>query len=68
MGLKRMLETVADLCGEKTAIVSGERRLSYSELDKASNKVAHALLEMGVKKGDRVATLLANSPEFIIII
>lgn len=65
MSLKLMLERVAARYGDKTAIVSGDSRLSYSELDKASNKIAHALLEMGVKRGDRVATLLSNSPEFV---
>ncbi len=62
-----MLEEVAGRYREKTAIVSGDRRLSYADLDEASNKVANALIKMGVNKGDRVVMLLANSPEFIII-
>ncbi len=52
--------------GGKTAIVLGDRRLSYADLDEASNKVANALIKMGVNKGDRVAMLLSNSPEFVI--
>ncbi|MBA7640048.1 Long-chain-fatty-acid--CoA ligase [subsurface metagenome] len=67
MSLKLMLEAVAGRYGEKTAIVSGDRRLSYADLDKASNKVANALVKMGVSKGDRIAMLLSNSPEFVII-
>jgi long-chain acyl-CoA synthetase len=67
MSLKMMLEGVASRRGGKTAIVSGDRRLSYTDLDKASNKVANALLKMGVDKGDRIALLLSNSPEFVII-
>jgi long-chain acyl-CoA synthetase len=43
-----------------------ESLMSYRELDKASNKLANALLEMGVKKGDRVALLLPNCPQFVI--
>lgn len=66
MNLKRMLETVADCYGEKTAIVSGDRRLSYSDLDSASNKMADGLLKIGIKKGDCIALMLPNSPEFII--
>jgi len=65
--LKQMLQRAAERYAANTVIVSGERRLSYAELDKASNKVAHALLGMGVKKGDRVALLLTNSPEFVVI-
>jgi long-chain acyl-CoA synthetase len=67
MNLRSMLEAAAKQYGEKTAVVMDERRLSYAQLDEASNKVANALLGMGVKKGDRVAMLLANSPEFAAI-
>ena len=67
MNLKLMLEETVKQYAAKTAIVSGERRLSYAEMDAASNKVANALLKMGIRKGDRVATLLANSPEFATI-
>ena len=67
MNLKLVLEETANRYAGKTAIISSERRVSYAELDEASNKVANALLKMGVKKGDRVATLLANSPEFVTI-
>jgi len=65
--LRLMLEEVAKNYGAKTAVVSGERRLSYAELDEASNKVANALMGVGVGRGDRVAMLLTNSPEFVII-
>ena len=67
MNLRLMLETAAKQYGEKTAVVMDERRLSYARLDEASNKIANALLGMGVKKGDRVAMLLSNSPEFAAI-
>ncbi|MFC1985719.1 class I adenylate-forming enzyme family protein [Chloroflexota bacterium] len=66
MSLKLMLEETVAHHGEKAAIISGERRLSYAELDEASNKVANALIKMGVNKGDRVVMLLSNSPEFVI--
>ncbi len=62
--LRLLLETAAKRYGGKTAVVMGERRLSYAQLDEAANKVANALLGMGVRKGDRVAMLLPNSPEF----
>lgn len=65
MNLKQMLERAARRYAGKTAIVMGERRLSYAELDEASNKVANALVGMGIGQGDRVSLLLANSPEFV---
>lgn len=67
MNLKQMLERAAERYAGKAAVAMGERRLSYAELDEASNKVANALVGIGVKKGDRVALLLTNSPEFVAI-
>jgi long-chain acyl-CoA synthetase len=40
--------------------------ISYSELDKVSNALAAALVETGIRKGDRVALLLPNSPQMIL--
>jgi len=61
-----MLEETVRRHGRKTAITSGDHRLSYAELDEASNKVANTLIKIGVSKGDRVAMLLSNSPEFVV--
>ena len=49
----------------KTAIIYEDRAISYRALNIAINRVAHALQTMGVKKGDRVASLFFNCPEFI---
>lgn len=65
MNLKAMLARTVERFAARTAIVSGERRITYDELDKASNKIANALIGLGVERGDRVATLLTNSPEFV---
>ena len=46
---------------EKTAVVDGERRYSYRELAERSWRLANALRSAGLRKGDRVATLLFNS-------
>lgn len=65
MNLKSFLRTIAEKYQDKTAIKSGEKRLSYAELDRASNRVAHAFLRLGISSGDRVAFMLGNSPEFV---
>ncbi|MBI4180563.1 MAG: AMP-binding protein [Chloroflexi bacterium] len=67
MSLKLMLENTVRRYGKKTAIVLSDQRLSYADLDKDSNKVANALIKVGVNKGERVAMLLNNGPEFAII-
>lgn len=51
---------------DKTALVCGERRLSYARLDEMSNRLANALVARGVKRGDRVALHLDNSPEAVV--
>jgi long-chain acyl-CoA synthetase len=51
--------------GDKAALVAGDRTLTYRELDDRARRVAGALHEAGVRKGDRVALLLGNVPEFV---
>lgn len=55
MNIKEMLE--------KTAIVLGSQRVSYGELNESSNRVANALIDLGLQKGDHVAILMSYTPE-----
>lgn len=41
-------------------------KLTYRDLDAATNRFANALIQLGVQKGDRVAILFPNSPQFVI--
>jgi long-chain acyl-CoA synthetase len=47
------------------AIRSGERALTYAELDERSNRLARALFALGVSRGSRVAYLDRSAPEVI---
>ncbi len=47
---------------EAVAVVGGEERLSYGELERRANGLACHLETLGVRRGDRVALLLARSP------
>jgi len=60
------LERSAQIYPEKTAIVYGDRRITYAEFAAAATRLAHALRASGVKTGDRVAYLLPNIPEMLI--
>jgi long-chain acyl-CoA synthetase len=51
---------------DKTALVCGGKRYSYSELNLRAERLAHAFREMGVKRGDRVGMWLNNSVELVI--
>ena len=51
---------------DRTAVIFYGRKMSYRELRDHVDRFATALHDIGVKKGDRVALLLLNSPQFII--
>ena len=56
------------ICGNNsssTAIIHGQRRMTYDELRAETLSVAQALTLLGVQQGDRVALLLHDSPEFV---
>jgi len=63
MNIKEMLEKTAGEVPQKTAIVLGSQRVTYQELDEASNRVANALMKLGMKKGDHVGILMSYTPE-----
>ncbi|MFF5083765.1 class I adenylate-forming enzyme family protein [Actinoplanes sp. NPDC000266] len=47
-----------------TAVIDGDRRLTYAALDERSSRVANALLSYGLTTGDRVALLSGNRLEY----
>ena len=49
----------------KLAVLCGETRWSYAELDRVCNRLAHGLIARGVRPGDRVAILSRNSHAFV---
>ena len=50
---------------EAVVDITSGRRQTYAELDARTNQFGNALASGGLEKGDRVATLLMNGPEFI---
>jgi fatty-acyl-CoA synthase len=59
------LYRAAYLYPDKVAVVHGQRRYGYRELAERSWRLASALRSAGLAKGDRVATLLFNSPAML---
>ena len=45
------------------AVVFGDQRLTWSEFNQSINRLANALLDMGIRKGDKIATILPNCLE-----
>ena len=66
MNLKQLLEGTASEMPQNTAIVLGTQRVSYREFDQTSNRVANALISLGIKRGDHVAILMSRTPEWLI--
>lgn len=52
---------------ERTALILGDTRLSYAELDAQACQVANLLVERGTRPGDKVALSCPNLPYFTII-
>ena len=50
------------------ALVAGERRISYRELDRLVERAAGRLLADGLGAGDRVCLLLGNRPDFLVLL
>ena len=60
------LEALATEHGDKPAVLFKGATISYGQLAAESTAFAAALAGMGVGKGDRVAVLLPNSPQFLV--
>jgi fatty-acyl-CoA synthase len=59
------LRRSAHVYPQKTAIIHGNRRVSYADFFARSRRLASALAQTGVGKGDTVAVLLPNIPEML---
>ena len=64
-----LLDHVADTAKQRphhVALIFKGERISFGELEWRSDALAQALIANGVKKGDRVAIIMANTPQFVI--
>ena len=52
---------------DRIALIAGDRRITFGELDADANRVAHALTDAGVTAGDRVAVMMQNRPELFAV-
>jgi acyl-CoA synthetase (AMP-forming)/AMP-acid ligase II len=64
--LHAFLENSARKYPDRTAVIFYGNRVPYSRLWDESLRLAGALREFGLEKGDRIAMLLPNVPQFII--
>ncbi len=62
------LERAAARFGDRDAVLADDQRWSFRALDDASTAFGRHLAALGVRPGDRVATMTANRPEFVVAI
>ncbi|MDX6739444.1 class I adenylate-forming enzyme family protein [Actinocorallia sp. A-T 12471] len=65
--LSRMLDWARHRFADRDALIFEDRRWTYAELDRDVNALAAALLARGIGRGDRVAVLAMNLPEYLIL-
>jgi acyl-CoA synthetase (AMP-forming)/AMP-acid ligase II len=66
MIVRDYLEKQAKERPTKPAILFKEEKITFSQLNTLSNRLANRLLNVGVKKGDRIVLLFQNCPEFCV--
>ncbi len=63
--LADLFESVGGALPEREAVVCGDRRRTYAGLDERANRLAHFLLDQGIKQGDHIGLYLYNGIEYL---
>lgn len=66
MLVHEFLRHTAERHPDHTAIIAGDSRLTFAGIDAQSTRLAAALQQRGVARGDRVAVMMENTAEFVI--
>ena len=67
MNIGSLLPRHARYRADHLAFVVGEERLNFSELNSRVNRLANALLASGIRKGQKMATVLPNCEELMLL-
>src|SRR5918912_2395831 len=65
LNVRDFLEDAARAVPDETFLIYGQETISYREFNRRVDVAACAWHELGVRKGDRVAFMLENRPEFL---
>jgi acyl-CoA synthetase (AMP-forming)/AMP-acid ligase II len=60
-----MLKTYAERNPDGISVIYGSRQLTWKSIHQRTNRLANALYDLGLRKGDKGAIMLHNCPEFI---
>ena len=67
LNLSILLEDSARNVPERIAVICGDVKMTYAEVEAKANQVANALREIGIEKGDKIALSCPNLPYFPIV-
>ncbi|MHA1377982.1 MAG: class I adenylate-forming enzyme family protein [Candidatus Helarchaeota archaeon] len=65
MTLRKLVENQAQKNADKVFLYWEDMQITYSQLNKLTNKIANFLYDLGIRKGDKVSIFLPNMPEFV---
>ncbi len=66
LSVARVLDGALAADPDREALVTRTRRLSYADLDREADRAAHALRDLGIRPGDRVAVCLPNDADVVV--
>jgi long-chain acyl-CoA synthetase len=66
LNLAIVLSENAQRFPDRTAVICGDRQFSYAELETITNRLANALIRLGLQPGQKVLLMLPNIAEFVI--
>ena len=63
--LADLFECVADAVPDREALIYGDRRYTFAQLDERYNRLAHHFLASGIRPGDHIGLYLYSCPEYV---
>jgi crotonobetaine/carnitine-CoA ligase len=65
MNIRDLIENSVNENPDKTYLYFEDQEITYKEFNNTINRVGNGLLELGVKKGDKICIMMRNCPEFL---
>jgi long-chain acyl-CoA synthetase len=66
ISMSKLFRNTVDKYPERNATHFKGKFMTYTEIEEDVNRLANALQDLGIKKGDKVAILTPNSPQFVV--
>ena len=66
LNIADLAEHAIDAVPDRVALISGDEELTYAQLEQKANRLAHYLIDQGVKKDDKVGLYCRNRIEIVI--